>query len=237
MSEVMGLVVTFLSLFLPLWIWLSVLLPYLKGVSFGMETFFLVFLLLVFVLPIPGYYKVWRKMDNPDWMFFIPLLSDFWVLRVLGYGSLLIQSAVISFYFIRWKFMFRGGLHRSQIFIFLFMLFVLYVLRRRYLACSALSKGFGKGKDFAFGLFFLPIVFIQILGFGKAKWNRNEEKWKSVHTPSGYTTEKKHSALLLDKDEMREVSESQLESKPSKWKKTRNQIFSFVRFLWQAFDK
>jgi hypothetical protein len=56
------------------------------------------------------------------------------------------------------------------------MLFVLYVLRRRYLACSALSKGFGKGKGFAFGLFFLPIVFIQILGFGKAKWNRNEEK-------------------------------------------------------------
>lgn len=72
--------------------------------------------------------------------------------------------------------MFRGGLHRSQIFIFLFILFVLYVLRRRYLSCSALSKGFGKGKGFAFGLFFLPIVFIQILGFGKAKWNRNEEK-------------------------------------------------------------
>lgn len=170
-------------------------------------------------------------MDNPDWMFFIPLLSDFWVLRALGYGSLLIQSAVIPFYFIRWKFMFGGGLHRSQIFISLFMFFVLYVLRRRYLACSALSKGFGKGIGFSFGLFFLPIIFIQILGFGKAKWKRNEEKWKSVHAPSGYTQEKKHSALLLDKEKGERISESQSASESSKWKKAKNQTFSFVWFL------
>ena len=56
---------------------------------------------------------------------------------------------------------------------FFILIFIPFANLYAYCALiNDISKGFGKGVGFTFGIIFLPFVFLPMLGFGEAKWSK-----------------------------------------------------------------
>lgn len=97
---------------------------------------------------IVSWWKMYTKAGRPGWSNFIPVYG--WV----------------EFFNIAWG----NGVY------FLFMLIPGVNVLVAILSVQKLSEAFGHGLGFTLGLFFFPYVFIPILGLGKSRHIRYQEK-------------------------------------------------------------
>jgi hypothetical protein len=104
----------------------------------------LLLFLAVCILVIIGIWKVLIKGGQPGWGCIIPVYNVYCLVKI-------------------------GG--KEWWWIFLFLVPVVNIVIAIILSV-AISRNFGKGGGFAFGLILLPWVFYPILGFGSATYGR-----------------------------------------------------------------
>jgi hypothetical protein len=104
-----------------------------------------VFVLVVplFLIIIAGLWKVFTKAGQPGWAALIPIFNIYILCVIAGRPG---------WWTILWLIPVVGIVIAILVFI-------------------DVAKYFGKGAGFALGLFFLPYVFLPILGFGKSQYS------------------------------------------------------------------
>ncbi|MGZ3666652.1 MAG: DUF5684 domain-containing protein [Ktedonobacterales bacterium] len=98
--------------------------------------------LVIVVLLIAAYWRIFSKAGQPGWAAIIPIYSTFVLLRVVGrpwWWFIMLLIPVVNI-------------------IFLIIL------------VNDLSKSFGHGVGYTLGLIFLSLIFIPILGFGGSQY-------------------------------------------------------------------
>ena len=147
----------------------------------------LVFFLVVFwILTVIASWKILQKAGEPGWKAIIPIYNIYMLYKIVGMSGWFWAEIVCSFvlgiimvadntsetmYMTTAQLQaFDWGSHIPTLIgviatcIFSLALQVIYSIRT--------SKAFGHGGGFAAGLFFLPIIFWFILGFGSSKYNK-----------------------------------------------------------------
>jgi len=103
--------------------------------------------LVLVIIAIIGLWKLFSKAGKPGWASIVPIYNTIVMIDIAGKPLWWI--------------------------ILLFIPVVNIVVS--ILIIIGMAKNFGRGAGTALGLFFLPVIFILILGFGKAEYNRIEE--------------------------------------------------------------
>ena len=106
----------------------------------GMLAGYLITFLVIYVLAVIAMWKIFTKAGKPGWASLIPI-----------YNIIVMYQILIILLFIP----FINGIAAI----------VLSIIQ-----CIRLSKAFGKGTGFTFGLIFLSPIFLLILGFGNDKY-------------------------------------------------------------------
>lgn len=100
--------------------------------------------LIIVLLMIIGMWKVFTKAGQPGWAAIIPIFNIYILCKIVG----------------------RPGWWVILMFI-PFVNFIIWII----LAID-LAKSFGKGAGFGIGIAFLALIFLPILGFGSAQYQR-----------------------------------------------------------------
>jgi hypothetical protein len=108
-----------------------------------MNGFVVIIYLAVIVLIIAGNWMVFTKANEAGWKSIIPIWNMIVLLRIVGRPVWWIVLLLIPFVNI----------------------VVLIIIWRE------LSRSFGQGVGFTVGLFFLPFIFLPILGFGSSSYH------------------------------------------------------------------
>lgn len=98
--------------------------------------------LLVAILMIVCWWKIFTKAGQPGWAVLIPFYNIYVMLKIAGKPGWWLILLIIPF-----------------------VNFVIAIL-----AVIGLAQNFGKGTGFILGLIFLSIIFIPILAFGDARY-------------------------------------------------------------------
>lgn len=98
--------------------------------------------LIIGILSIVAMWRIFAKAGEPGWAAIIPLYNAY-VLYKISWGN--------------------GWLFLLQLVPCVNVVFAIML-------CFKLSRAFGKGTGFGFGLLFLNVIFMMILGFGDAKY-------------------------------------------------------------------
>jgi len=101
-----------------------------------------IFGVVLAVIVIVGFWKVFSKAGEPGWSSIIPIYSFIVLLKIIDKP-------------IWWI-------------ILMFIPLVNFIIA--IICCLELAKKFGKGAGFGIGLVFLSFIFVPILGFGKAEY-------------------------------------------------------------------
>jgi hypothetical protein len=104
--------------------------------------FLFFYLLLLLILPVIAYWKIFEKAGQPGWAAIIPLYNLYIFLKVIGKSAFWIVLLLLPFINI------------------IFML----------IALNLLSKSFGKDESFTFGLIILYPIFLLVLAFGSSDY-------------------------------------------------------------------
>ena len=114
----------------------------------GLAAYFLVILAIVAVIVI-GLWKMFEKAGEDGWKAIVPFLNLYIINKIAwGNGIYFLLAFVAPIPVIGW------------------LVVLIYTATTYY----KLSKSFGKDTGFAVGLYFLPMIFYLILGFGDAKY-------------------------------------------------------------------
>ena len=105
-------------------------------------TILLMIYLAVLLITIIGGWKMYAKAGQPGWASIIPIFNVFILLKIAGRP---------------WWWL-----------ILLFIPIVNFIVI--IIVWNDVSKSFGRGVGTTVGLFFLPMIFIPILGFGSAEY-------------------------------------------------------------------
>jgi hypothetical protein len=108
----------------------------------GLAAIFWVIYIAVIVLVIAGFWVTFTKAGEAGWKAIIPFYNTIILLKIIGRPWWWLLLLFIPF---------------VNIVILIFM-------------WNGLSKSFGKTAAFTVGLFFLPYIFVPILGFGPARY-------------------------------------------------------------------
>lgn len=103
---------------------------------------FMIFWLLLVVVIIAAYWKIYTKAGQPGWAVLIPIYSYYVMLKIIGkptWWIVMMFIPVVNVIFLIWS-------------------------------VNMLSKSFGKDEGFTVGLLLLGIVFYPILGFGGSQY-------------------------------------------------------------------
>lgn len=112
------------------------------AVSAGILTVYTVIALVICVLTIIAFWKVFTKAGKPGWASIIPFYSQYCMFDIAwGNGWLFLLTFVPCVNFV--------------------IMIMLYL---------KLAKAFGKGTGFGIGLIFLNTIFVLILGFSDAQY-------------------------------------------------------------------
>lgn len=123
-----------------------------------------IFFLLVFMIIVM--WKIFKKTGNKGWKCLVPIYSNIVEFKFLGI-SLWMMVLVILSNIVLWIGKSQDGYSSIWTTVSL-----LISLPTSILVSKKLAEKFGKSEGFAFGLFFLPIIFYPILAFGKAKYKQ-----------------------------------------------------------------
>lgn len=116
------------------------------GESGGMPVGFVVVYLVMVALIIVGMWKLFAKADKPGWAALVPIYNLIVMLEMAGKPLWWIVLCVIP------------GVN--------IVVSILMII--------GLAKNFGRGTGTVVGLILLPMVFLMILGFGSATYERVE---------------------------------------------------------------
>jgi len=98
--------------------------------------------LIIAIFVLVGIWKVFTKAGQPGWAAIIPIYNAYVLLKIAG----------------------KPGWWLLLLFIPVVNVVILL------LAVLAVAERFGKGAGFGIGMFFLPMIFYPILGFGSAQY-------------------------------------------------------------------
>lgn len=112
----------------------------------SMITQYLGFMTVIYVLLIIAMWKIFTKAGKPGWASIIPIYNIVVMFQIIGLNPWLLLLYLIP--------------------VVNFVVAIVFSIMQ----ASRLSKAFGKGTGFAFGLFFLNPIFLLILGFGDSKY-------------------------------------------------------------------
>ena len=104
------------------------------------------FMTIFYILLVIAMWKVFTKAGKPGWASIIPVYNVVVMFQIIGLNPWLLLLYLIP--------------------IVNFVVAIVFSIMQ----ASRLSKAFGKGTGFAFGLFFLNPIFLLILGFGDSKY-------------------------------------------------------------------
>ncbi|MBQ8933603.1 MAG: hypothetical protein IJ061_04895 [Lachnospiraceae bacterium] len=134
--------------------------------SFIAAYYMLVF--LYYILSVIGKWKIFVKMGEPGWFSLIPFLNDYFIFRhcwdTTAFFAMLFCSAVV---------LFLGPSDPAEEPSMLVNLASMAVFVLTFLKNIKLSRSFGHGYLYAFGLMVLNPVFSIILGFGNSRYLGN----------------------------------------------------------------
>lgn len=109
-------------------------------------TQYLGFMTVIYVLLIIAMWKIFTKAGKPGWASIVPIYNVIVMFQIIGLNPWLLFLYLIP--------------------VVNFVVAIVFSIMQ----ASRLSKAFGKGTGFAFGLFFLNPIFLLILGFGDSKY-------------------------------------------------------------------
>lgn len=112
----------------------------------SMITQYLGFMTVFYVLLVIAMWKIFTKAGKPGWAAIVPIYNVVVMFQIIGLNPWLLLLYLIP--------------------VVNFVAAIVFSIMQ----ASRLSKAFGKGTGFAFGLFFLNPIFLLILGFGDSKY-------------------------------------------------------------------
>jgi uncharacterized membrane protein YhaH (DUF805 family) len=104
--------------------------------------FMLVFFVVFVLVPIAGMWKIFTKAGKPGWAAIVPIYNLYVMLQIVG---------------------------RPGWWIVLMIVPVINIIVG-ILVLLDLAKAFGKSGAYAIGMFFLPFIFLPMLGFGSSRY-------------------------------------------------------------------
>lgn len=120
------------------------------------------------ILEIVAKWSIFRKMDEPGWKSLIPFYSEYIVYKHCWNWQAFAVFIVASFAAAYFK---SGDMADSYEYIATLCSMVAFVVA--FLENIKLSRSFGHGYLFAFGLLILNPIFTMILGFGSSEYIGN----------------------------------------------------------------
>ena len=114
-----------------------------SGLAAGFGAAYLIVVLVLFVLLVIAYWKIFEKAGEAGWKSIIPIYNTYIITKIAtGNGLLFLLILIPGVGALIWE----------------------------ILLAVKLSKAFGKGVGFILGLIFLPNIFWLILGFGGSQY-------------------------------------------------------------------
>lgn len=140
------------------------------GASFAV---FAIVALVLYILEVIAYWKIFTKAGKPGWHSIIPILNNFdevdlsWnrTMAWVGVGISLVSCVITSIM----QMQSQTGSYSTVLTIILYVLVAVAIIYG-IMVNFKLAKAFGKGIGFFLGLTFLSPIFRLILGFGKAEY-------------------------------------------------------------------
>lgn len=118
---------------------------------------FWIFILAILILSIVANWKIFTKAGQEGWKSIVPFLNSYTEYKIYwGNGWLFLVPIVVGFL--------------ASIIPFIGWLFWILLIVWKAFNVKKMATAFGQTTGFAIGLFFLPIIFQMILGFGDAKY-------------------------------------------------------------------
>lgn len=129
----------------------SLLLSYSKiGIMESLTIIFFLGMLLISLPMFIGYWKILTKAGKPGWAFLVPIYNIIVLLDIVKKPTWWLLLLLIPLVNI---------------------VFFVIIYHR-------LSLAFGKDAAFTVGIFFLPMIFLPILGFGNSVYNPNFDTYQ-----------------------------------------------------------
>ena len=135
------------------------------GILGGMVIAFSIVAIVIAILMIIAWWKIFTKAGEKGWKAIIPIYNAYIYCKIIGvsFWKWFIALFVLSFV--------SGFAAQVQwLSIILSIAYAVVVLIFYIIISRNTAKAFGKGTGFAVGLFFLPNIFQLILAFGSAEY-------------------------------------------------------------------
>lgn len=141
--------------------------------------FGVIFALIFIVISIAGLWKIYEKAGEPGWKCIIPFYGQFIEFRFCWKTSMFWIYLVLSLLCgVVYSIMDPSGTgdlaNASFLLVIIYAVLGIVVIVLDFMLNLNLSRAFGHGTGFAIGLFFVPFVFILILGFGSSQYIGNQ---------------------------------------------------------------
>ncbi len=121
---------------------------------------------VVWILSVIGYWKVFEKAGVAGWKCFIPFYNEYVAYGISWKSYFFLIVLIANFIVNRLSGLESQTILQSTIVTILglvtMVIQIIYSIR--------MAKSFGHGIGFAIGLFFIPVVFVMILGFGSSTY-------------------------------------------------------------------
>lgn len=150
------------------------------GLGIGIGTFAIIALILA-ILTIIAYWKMFEKANKPGWHSIIPFLNIYDVFDICWKGIYGIVFCAVYFianlgeYFTGYDSVSGTFENSSTIWITIMIISVIATIILELMCMHKLSKAFGHGIGFTLGLIFLSPIFMLILGFGNSQYIGKEQ--------------------------------------------------------------
>ena len=137
--------------------------------------------LIYYILFVIATWRIFKKAGEAGWKSLIPIYNTYILYKIAGmkkwFWILLIVSCIVSVITSSMGFDTHNLANNNLAGANLFALFVtiaeaIFAIVISIMYCIRTSRAFGHGAGYAVGLFFLQIIFLMILGFGKSKYDK-----------------------------------------------------------------
>ncbi len=117
---------------------------------------------IIIIIHLIAQWKIFTKANEKGWKSIIPIYNTFVLYKISGISPWLYVVIIIC-----------GALSAINNSIIVLLALLIVIIINVYQNYS-LAKSFGKGLGYTLGLLFLNTIFVCILGFGNAKYDRQK---------------------------------------------------------------
>ncbi len=129
----------------------------------------LAFTIIIYIISIIANWKIFTKAGEKGIKSIIPFYNSYTLYKLCWETKYFWYLLVISFIYILLIHLTSKGFLGAL----LTLVSAITILDIKAMFCNKLASAFGKGKGFSFGLFFFPVIFKLILGFGSSEYQKN----------------------------------------------------------------